>query len=167
MKKITFLLLIPLLILTAGCGRKTTPSWFPAVEKSTPSQPPGGELGGEVTQPTKPPTAPSKLGAIVRIRSYRYGLEGLVQIKTPDTIQITHFSYNGRCPQTPLIYLTLSSDPTKILADITPANFRNRQYRDETLVLKIPESLNLESFDAIAFSCGEEKEPFSVGDFEE
>ncbi len=94
-----------------------------------------------------------KIGSIAQItKSVKYGLSGVAQIVSKDTISLKSFSYNGACAPL-LIYLTRQNQTNKPLIKVKEMS---TPLSNTSLTVEIPSNMALTTFDSLGFYCPED-----------
>lgn len=165
-----------------GCSKKTSSTstsatkttgtngeLFPGVDRSTLVTPSGyADTEAVVTQGTGASSQGGatstnlQIGNTTRIKAGRYNLEGLVRIKSTNSVSLENFTYDGTCPGLKL-YLTRSNVPE---LEVVPFNLTNRSYNNETFVIDFPADVTISNIDAAAMTCTDKEDPIFVTELE-
>lgn len=93
-----------------------------------------------------------------------HNVDGLVTIVDERTLQVEHFTYDGTAPLV-YFYLGASNDDVAFENGLRLDPILDREYSDESLVLKLPASETLDSYNAISVWCVEFSVSFSSASF--
>lgn len=119
--------------------------------------------GRESTLPTLTDDERSKIGSVAQIsKSNKYGLSGVAQIISQDTIALKNFSFNGACLPL-LVYLARQNQSGRPLIKIEEVS---APLSNASLGIKIPANTPLTTFDSLGFYCAEDtNKPISTAYF--
>lgn len=103
-----------------------------------------------------------KIGIIAQIsKSSKYGLSGVAQIVSKETIALKGFSFNGACM--PLsIYLTRQNQTNKPLIKVKEVS---APVTNTSINIDIPSNIPLTTFDSLSFYCPDNTDPISSAYF--
>ena len=163
-----------------GCSNKTATTGessttaisenqlFPEIDRTTLITPSGyadteAAVAGNLASSGKGATATNlQIGNTTRIKAARYKLEGIVRIKSANSVSLENFIYDGTCPGFKL-YLTRSNVPT---LEVVPFNLGNRAYNNETMTINFPSGVSIDNVDAAAMTCTGKEDPIFVTELE-
>lgn len=149
---------------TTGTSATSEGELFPGVDRTTLVTPSGyadteAAVGATSATPgSGAGTTNLQIGTTTRIKATKYNLEGIVKIKTVNSVSLESFAYDGTCPGFKL-YLTRSNLPA---LEVVPFNLSNRVYSGETFTINFPSGVTIDNIDAAAMTCSNKTEPIFV-----